>query len=531
MGVVDEAGAKLIESASFNVGLNETVAVVGAVNSGSETIPDVIARLIPPTSGSMNLNDDSVEDLPEFITGRRFSYVPPDTYFRQDSFRDSLLYGVKHQPGERKDMTEAEIKQRNWEVSESEAAGNTTMDINADWLDYDALGVKGTYEIDQLAREILDVVDLRQDVFDLGLRGQVDPEEEPELTAKFLEARKALRERLKQPPLNKLVEPFLPDKYSLQATVGENLLFGTAIGSEFDSSRLTKNSYVRQVLKETGLDARLFEMGREIAANATELFKDLPPDHPFFEQLSFMDSEEIPEYEAALSRIAGGDFDAASPEDQDMFLRLPMEYVEPRHRFGLLDKDLKEGILAARTAFREGLPEELSSAIAFYDPAEYNPAASLQDNILLGRVAYGVAEGPERVREAVHEVLDDLSLRDEVFQVGLSFNVGIGGKRLNLSQRQKLGLARALIKRPDLLIVNRGLNGLDARSQKEIMTRIIERAKGEGGHGVFWVLQTPKFAGGFDRVLVFDRGNLVEDGKPEELEKDKNHYSQLVSAT
>jgi putative ABC transport system ATP-binding protein len=534
VGVIDEAGAKLIESANFTLGFNEHVAVIGSVNSGAETIPDVIARLVPPTSGSINLNDDSLEDLPEFLTGRRISYVSPDAYFRQGTVRESLLYGLMHEPGERAEMDEAETKQRNWEILESTLSGNTTLDINADWLDYDVLGVRGAEEIDTLAREILNTVDLRQDVFDFGLRGIIDPQEEPELATKFLEAREALRQRLSQPPLNKLVEPFLPDKYSLQATIGENLLFGTAIGDAFSAAKLTKNKYLRSVLEKTGLDIKLFELGREIAGNATELFKDLPPDHPFFEQLSFMTSEEIPEYEAALTRITGESFASVAADDQDMFLRLPMGYIEPRHRFGLLDDEMQASILAARGEFHENLPKNLSVAIAFYEPGLYNPAASLQDNILLGRISYGVAEGPERVREAVHEVLNELELRDEVFHVGMNFNIGIGGKRLNLSQRQKLGLARALIKRPDFLVVNRALNALDARSQKEILERILKRAKGgehNAAHGVFWVLQVPKFAGEFDRVLVFDRGILVEDGQPETLRKAEKHYAQLVSAT
>ncbi|MGI9372145.1 MAG: ABC transporter transmembrane domain-containing protein [Hyphomicrobiales bacterium] len=534
IGVVDEAGAKLIESATFNMDLNERVAVVGSVNSGAETIPDIIARLIPPTSGSINLNSSGLEDLPESATGRRLGYASPDTYFRQGSFRESLLYSLMHQPGERGEMTEEEQKQRAWEITESQLSGNTTMDIHADWLDYDALGVRTGPEIDELASRVLDVVDLRQDVFDLGLRGQLNPEEEPELAAKFLQARAALRERLQKDPLKKLVEPFLPDKYSMQATLVENLLFGTAIGDDFSPGKLTTNDYFRSVLKETGIDEKLFEMGREIASNATELFKDLPPDHPFFEQLSFMTSEEIPEYETALARLTGVNFNDAAPADQDMLLRLPMEYVEPRHRFGLLDEDAQNMLLKARVAFRENLPEELSGAIAFYDPDEYNPAASLQDNILLGRIAYGMAEGPEKVGEEIYKVLDELELHDEVFQVGLNFNIGIGGKRLNLSQRQKLGLARAIMKNPDLLIVNRALNALDAKSQEEIMSRVLEwsaNADDRSKRGVFWVLQTPRFAAKFDRALVFDHGNLVEDGKPEELKQANKHYAQLISAT
>ncbi|MEM7426675.1 MAG: ABC transporter transmembrane domain-containing protein [Pseudomonadota bacterium] len=532
VGVIDEAGTKLLESATFKLSSSEQVAAIGTVNAGAETMADVLARITVPTSGSINLDDRALDEHHEAFTGRRTAYVGPDVYLPQTSFRDALVYGLRHEPVRDREPENADPKQRAWEVFEANQAGNTTLDIHDDWLDYEALGISERSAVDEVARDYLDIVDLKQDVFDLGLRGTVDPEEEPELAAKFLEARAALRHRLEDPSLSKLVEVFEPNSYSLQASVGENLLFGTATGPTFERDKLVSNAYVRDVLANGGLSEAFFDMGRKIAATATELFKDLPPDHPFFERLSFMDSEEIPEYEAALGRSSSQTLADASDADKDMFLRLPFDYVEPQHRFGLLDDEMKQRILEARRSFREGLPEAHSDAISFYDPETFNPAASLLDNILLGRVAYGVAEGPEKVKQVINDVLDELDLKDEVFQVGLNFNVGNGGKRLNVSQRQKLALARALIKRPDVLIVNRGLSALDSRTQQTLIERVLTRAKGENGErsfGVFWVLQAPRFAENFSRVLVFDKGSLVEDGTPSDLAGQDGQYAKLVA--
>src|SRR3546814_17718942 len=66
----------------------------------------------------------------------------------------------------------------------------------------------------------------------------------------------------------------------------------------------------------------------------------------------------------------------------------------------------------------------------------------------------GQAGAEQVIGDALAEVLDDLRLRETVIEVGLDFNVGIGGSRLNAVQRQKLALARALLKRPDLLVAN-----------------------------------------------------------------------------
>ncbi|MGL1404913.1 hypothetical protein ACSTIW_24005, partial [Vibrio parahaemolyticus] len=86
-------------------------------------------------------------------------------------------------------------------------------------------------------------------------------------------------------------------------------------------------------------------------------------------------------------------------------------------------------------------------------------------NILFGRLVYGQAQADQRIGTLTREVLDELELHDSVREVGLEFNVGVGGKRLGATQRQKLGIARALIKRPQFLVVNEAVAAFDGRTQ------------------------------------------------------------------
>jgi putative ABC transport system ATP-binding protein len=275
----------------------------------------------------------------------------------------------------------------------------------------------------------------------------------------------------------------------------------------------------------------LFDMGREIAGTAVELFADLPPDHPFFEQLSFMSAEQMPEYQAALARVQGQSFETASEEDRQRFIRLPFAYIEPRHRMGLIDEPMKARLLEARRRFHDGLPAELAAAIEFYDPETYNRNASIQDNVLLGRIAYGVAGGAERVLGVVRGVLDELGLETSILQVGLEFNVGTGGKRLSQAQRQKLVLARALLRRPDVLIVGRALSALDRASQNAITKRVLGSLSGDQGlkTGIIWALSNPAMAMEFERVMVMENGRLAEDGPPDQLAKGQGIFARLVA--
>jgi putative ABC transport system ATP-binding protein len=169
---------------------------------------------------------------------------------------------------------------------------------------------------------------------------------------------------------------------------------------------------------------------------------------------------------------------------------------------------MEQRLLAVRRAFAERLPSELSGAVEFYDEERYNAASTLQDNILFGRLVYGQAQAGERIGRVIAEVLDSLGLRRAVLEVGLDYQVGIAGKRLSSAQRQKIDLARALVKRPDILILNEATALLDAAAQAKVMENILAARPGKG---VIWMMDRPSSARKFDRVLVMRDGRVVDE--------------------
>ena len=127
----------------------------------------------------------------------------------------------------------------------------------------------------------------------------------------------------------------------------------------------------------------------------------------------------------------------------------------------------------------------------------------------------------------LREVIDSLSLRQTVIDVGLDYNVGTGGSRLSPADRQKAGIARAVLKRPDLLILNEATSALDVQTQ----SRVSEGLKEEfAGRGIIWVLHRASLARSFDRVLVLANGKLQEQGIPTELDVYGSLMSLLIAA-
>ena len=152
----------------------------------------------------------------------------------------------------------------------------------------------------------------------------------------------------------------------------------------------------------------------------------------------------------------------------------------------------------------------------------------------MGRVAFGIAEAENRVSTIVRKIIDELALRPVVFEAGLDFNIGSAGKRLSLAQRQKLALARAILRRPDLLMVNRGLMQLDVTAQSEILSRVLRESQGPDGRqgfGLLWNLENAAHAHHFNRVITMENGKISSDQASEEdTERDVRPEPMRVSA-
>jgi len=523
----EDGGLPAIEGLSAELPLDRHVAVVGDGGSGRDELMLLLARLIVPSSGRIRLGEHDYADLPEAVVGRRIGYVGAGAFVFTDTLRGNLFYGLKHRPGNappRDAEAEAAHRRRTMEAS---ASGNTELDPDADWIDYAAAGVEGPEELERAALEVLHGVDLAGDVYRFGLNGTVDPAERDGLADKVLEARRTLAERLREPDNADLVELFDKQRFNTSATVAENLLFGTPVGPEFSLERLAENAYVLSVLDKVELTERMIRMGAEVAETMIELFADLPPGHEFFEQFSFIGSDELPDYQPLVARVRKQGIEALDPEDRTRLLSLPFKLIPSRHRLGMIDDAMMDRLLEARRLFARDLPEDLRGAVEFFDAARYNAAATIQDNMLFGKVRYGRAGTQEKVQALIRETVDALDLREPVMAVGLDHSCGVAGARLGAAQRQKLALARALLKRPDVLIVNEATAVLDGGSQSRVHAWMRER---QAGKGLFWAVHRPSLARDMDEVVVMDAGRIAQRGRFAELDHEGSALRGLLDA-
>ena len=509
LSILDEESQPIVEKLSFDISKSEHIALTGPSSGGKDLATILMARLLAPDSGQIVVAGKQIADLPEAATGRYMGYIGPNAFVFNATLKENILLGAMHRPI----STEGEL---NEDLKNAQLSGNSLDDLGAEWLDYNAIGVDSDEGLQKRLIELLQVVDLDGDVYSMGLRSTVDGFDDDQLLEQILTARKKFRERLDKSDISNFVESFDKEVFNSNASVAENLLFGTPKGDSFNSENIGTNAYVVEILERVGLKDEFIRIGRDVASTMVELFADLPSDHEYFSQYSFISSEDLPEFQTLLARSERLGLENMSTEDSNQFLSLPFKLIPARHRLDLITNDIQKRILEARKLFAEEIGDELRDEIEFFEAGHYNRSSSIQDNILFGKIALDKANAIEEVNHLVTEIIDQENLRPMIINAGLNSQAGLAGSRLSQGQRQKLSIARALLRRPDHLILNEATSSLDSGSQTIVMSNLLSEMK---DRNITWALQRASLAENFDRVLVLSGGQVVEDGSFQDLVK------------
>lgn len=163
--------------------------------------------------------------------------------------------------------------------------------------------------------------------------------------------------------------------------------------------------------------------------------------------------------------------------------------------------------------------------IAFFrDQVGYVPqevflfADTIENNIAIGKKDYQLSELEEAIR------VTDLSIDLKQFSDGLQTKVGERGVTLSGGQKQRIGIARAVIRNPNLLILDDSLSAVDIKTEKNILQRLKQVRQGKT---TVFLSNKVYNADLVDKILLLEKGSVVEYGSHNELIAARGLYYNL----
>jgi ATP-binding cassette subfamily B protein len=147
-------------------------------------------------------------------------------------------------------------------------------------------------------------------------------------------------------------------------------------------------------------------------------------------------------------------------------------------------------------------------------------SGSVRDNIRYGRL--------EASDEGVEEAAKMAGAHDFIVTLpkGYDDNVGEGGNRLSVGQKQLISLARAVLAQPELFIMDEATSSVDTLTEALIQRGMEALMKGRTAFVIAHRLSTIRRA---DRILIIENGRIAEQGTHHELLRQRGHYYRLYT--
>jgi ABC-type multidrug transport system fused ATPase/permease subunit len=488
LGYTTANGIPLLKGVSVSLQAGEHMALVGFSGSGKSTLVHCIAKMFDYSSGSILLDNREVKNISKKELIRHVGYISQHPFIFSGTIRENLLYAHR---------------------AANSIESSSREEYQPPSLDHLILSL-------QQAGFFVDVIRF-------GLNSFLAPSE-TEMIAKVIRIRKRFREDYKQ-SLGEHIEFYRENHYLHHASITENIIFSTPATGSSSYSSLAADPQFKTFLYEMALTDSLLSLGIDLvrqsvnfnaAEDGVELSSGITPIPP----------DQLGTYRILLNRLGEKSPNHLPSADQNSLLGLALQFTSGHHKLVTIQPELSEKIVQCRKAWKEWSEKTLPDQFNPFQTTRYIQEQSILNNILFGRIKTEHSSIQEKISQDIIRLLIEEDCLESIAEAGMEHHLGSMGNKLSGGQKQKLAIARVLLKEPEVILMDESTSALDNKSQARIQRLIEQRWRNK--RTVIAVVHRLDSIEGFNKIAVMKEGKLAEFGTYSELIEQKGLLYELV---
>ncbi len=401
----------------------ETLVVSGGSPANRTALLRLAAGVDPAEAGTVAVGGQALAGASPGAIGATLGLVPEAPGLVRGTLRENLIYGLLRRP-----------------------PGPDSADEQP-WIDWEAAGLDGPTALDQRVIALAERFGLAGFLQTVALDRTLSAEESGRWSTTLM----ALREELAADParLADLVEPWQAEAYNTNGSLLANLLFALPVAPVSRPSQRLASPDLRKILKKTGGDRLLLTIGVRIAEALAEIARATDPCSGLLDRVSGFSRQDILDA-AAIRERAGNTEPARLPrEARARLTSLAANFVETRDQLDVIEPATRARVLEIRKAVAPLL--RVRSDVVPLDTDRYHPARTVADNILHGQRRHDRRSRWPLIDERIEGAIAARAMTHDLLRIAL--DAELGAAPVPVIVQRRIGLIRALAKRPRLLLV------------------------------------------------------------------------------
>ena len=459
-------GGTVLDRLSMTIPAGANAALVMGGAAERAAVAQLLSRSILPTSGRITIGGADMTTLHQGVIGARIGTADTKPYLFKGRVEDNIHLALRLSPAATGDDPDETLAKA---LAEARRVGNSDERSDLPWLTLDTARFDSEDALYDWWQRITEVLGTDQWLLNRGLDVTFPPGTHPDLAAGIVALRPEARARLAAAGMDKAIHFFDSAAFNPGQAIGGNLLYA-ASRTRLDPLTLAEDAGFAAFLDRADLRRETLDLGADLLAVIAVTFVDSGGEHPLLRRMGLE-----PDLFAWLARIdarrAAGGVGSLCALDSLLLCALPFCFTADQIGEGFPEA-LKAKIVGIRREHPAILDDWARERFSPIDPDAFIEGITVLENLFFGKRCRDAEALDDALHDLAKDLLEGAGLRIRVAALIGDIPVALAGSNLSAFTHEHIAFIRAVMKRPDILVLDHVLTGRDAAERVDIRARL-----------------------------------------------------------